>query len=468
MGVGAAIELPELEWTRALVVGAGASGLAAARLLTALGLEVRIYDRATPSQLPAHVVGFTGAAQVPAAALEGIDLLVLSPGVPPGPVRKLQQTLAPAADVHGELSLSLAILKRIHPNCPAVLITGTNGKSTVTALLGEVFAAAGRDAFVGGNLGIPLSTRLLACLNDASKLPDTLVLECSSYQLETLTHHPTAVAMLLNITPDHLARYASLDAYATTKARIFSGLGAGGLALFDATDSYTARFRGEVPALAKTVLVDGSDSTSGQILGDGPGQHLRLPSGETLARSHLQLAGRHNSKNALFVLLAARHLGVSLADCQRGLERFTGLAHRMVQIAEIDGIAYYNDSKATNVASVLAGLAGFDRPFVLIAGGTSKGDDYTLLRDLLARDGRGRGLVVIGESGPAIAEATAGVVPTLKATSMAQAVAQAKSLTQPGDAVVLSPACSSFDWYTNFRHRGDVFSEEVRKLADTS
>lgn len=453
----------QLPWSCALVIGAGASGRAAAALLRHLGCEVRVYDRSPTATAPDGCVAVFGTPEVPREAFTGIDLLVLSPGVPPEPIRQAAATFGANVQVHGELSLALELFEQLAPGRPAVLITGTNGKSTVTALLGCLLESAGREPFVGGNLGEPLCTRVLACLRDGAALPDSLVIECSSYQLETLEHHPTAVAMVLNVTPDHLERYASFDAYAMTKARIFAGLSAGGLALLDATDSYTPRFRGEIPSAATCVEVDGQTPTSARIEGDGPGHTLHLPGGQSLPRDALQLAGRHNSKNALFAVLAARHLGLTLAQCRHGLGQFSGLAHRMVKVAEIDGVAYYNDSKATNVASVLAGLDGFARKFVLIAGGRAKGDDYSLLRGVLTHGGRG--LVTIGEAGPAIAEATAGIVPTTSASSMVQALQKARAMARPGDAVILSPACSSFDWYDNFRHRGEVFDAAVRQLA---
>lgn len=456
-------------WRIALVIGAGESGRAAACLLRHLGCDVRIYDRSPTATVPDGCTGFLGTFEVAPQAFADVDLLLLSPGVPPESVRAQAQELAPTAQIHGELSLGLALFEQLAPGKPAVLITGTNGKSTVTALVGELLQAAGRAPFVGGNLGVPLCTRVLACLQGTADIPDSLVIECSSFQLETLEHHPTEVAMVLNVSPDHLDRYPSLAAYAHTKARIFAGLGhntgtacqQSGLALLDVEDRFTPELRAFVPEDARRIEVGGPDAA--RIEGEGPGHTLVFPDGTSLPRSALQLAGRHNSKNALFAVLAARHLGASLTHCHAGLRTFTGLAHRMVKVAEADGVAYFNDSKATNVASVLAGLDGFDRRFVLIAGGRAKGDDYGPLRELLANGGRG--LVAIGEAGPAIVAATGQVVPTRGATSMVEALQAARAMAQPGDAVVLSPACSSYDWYDNYRQRGEVFTAEVRRLV---
>jgi UDP-N-acetylmuramoylalanine--D-glutamate ligase len=448
-------------WTdrTALVIGAGASGLAAAGLLVSLGARVRLYDRNPAATVPPGVTPFLGAADVPDAALAGLDLLVLSPGVPPAPFLAAHARLAPDAEVHGEMSLSIAVAEHRWGRLPTVLVTGTNGKSTVTALTGALLTAAGHRPFVGGNLGVPLAHALRT-----DERPDSLVLECSSFQLETLAGAAVDVAMVLNLTPDHLDRYPDLDAYAETKARVFADLAPDGLALLDGGDPWTPFFAARVPR-GRTILVDGTgpEDQVAQILGPGPGHTLALPGGDEFPRAALRLAGRHNSKNALFALAAARHLGASPAACRAGLAGFEGLPHRMVLVRELAGVTYYDDSKATNVASVLASLDGFDRRFVLIAGGRAKGDDLAPLRALLAR--AGAGLVAIGESTEQFFAVGDGVVPTLRAADMPSAVAAARRLAAPGDAVVLSPACASYDWFKNYGERGDVFAACVRALA---
>jgi len=450
-------------WRTALVIGLGASGREAARLLIHLGVEVRAYDRKPDAALPEGARDLRGHPQVPDAAMEGVDLLVLSPGVPPAEHRAQAARLAPRAAIHGEMSLALELARALWPALPTVLITGTNGKSTVTALTGALLDAAGQRPFVGGNLGTALSTELLAVLRGERPAPGALVLECSSFQLETMNEgrpHPTAVAMILNLTPDHLDRYPTLAAYADAKARAFAGLGPDGLALLDAGDPWTPYFRERVGGLP-LALVD--DPAGARIVGDGPGHTLVLPGGESFARALLALPGRHNSKNALFALAAARHLGASHDACEAGLRAFRGLPHRMTFVRELEGVRYYDDSKATNVASVLASLDGFDRPFVLLAGGRAKGDDLAPLRGLLAR--QGRALVAIGESADRFAALADGVVPVARAASMPEAVALARGLARAGDAVVLSPACASYDWFNNYGERGDVFARAVHDLA---
>ena len=465
-----AVLSPLARFRRALVVGCGQSGVAAALLLRAAGCEVRLFDRrAELAGLPPELDAcprFLGTELAPDEAFADLDLLLLSPGVPPGPWRERHRRLVPEAEVHGELSLALFAIARGFvggATLPTVLITGTNGKSTVTALTGAMVEAGGLDPFVGGNLGIPLSELVLAVATGARPQPGALVLECSSYQLETTRVSPeapaTTVAMLLNITPDHLDRYPSLDAYAAAKARIFEGLTAHSLAVLSARDPRTPELRTLVPAVTDCKLIDGDAPPRLTDAGD-----LELRPDEVYARALVPLAGRHNLVNALFALAGARHLGVSREACEQALQAFRALPHRMNPIAERDGLIFYDDSKATNVASVLAGLDGFERRFVLICGGRAKqGDDLDALREVLRK--QGRGVVAIGESAAQFLTMADGLVPTAHARDMHEAVRVAVGMAQPGDAVLLSPACASWDMYRSFAHRGEVFAEAVAALA---
>jgi UDP-N-acetylmuramoylalanine--D-glutamate ligase len=460
-----------MDYERALVVGCGQSGVAAAELLVSAGCEVRLYDRrAEVAGLPERLAGcprFFGDELAPDAAFEGLDLLLLSPGVPPGPWRERHRRLVPEAEIHGELSLALSVIAGHWSGgaeLPTILITGTNGKSTVTALTGAMLTAGGLDPFVGGNLGIPLCELVLAVDEGRRSPPGALVLECSSYQLETLRVSPeaptTTVAMLLNVSPDHLDRYASIDDYAATKARIFDGLAAHSLALLSAKDPFTAILRERVPAVADCKFIDGPEPPR---LAEHDGA-LELRVGEFYRRELVPLAGRHNAINALFALAAARHLEVPREACERALTEFRALPHRMNPIAERGGVIYFDDSKATNVASVLAGLDGFERPFVLICGGRAKqGDDIEALRAVLEQ--QGRGVVAIGESAELFTAVAEGVVPWVRAGDMHEAVRLATQMARPGDAVLLSPACASWDMYRSFAHRGEVFADAVAALG---
>jgi UDP-N-acetylmuramoylalanine--D-glutamate ligase len=452
---------------RALVVGCGQSGVAAAELLVAAGVEVALYDmRVEVAGLPARLDGCArdfGRPIAEEATFAGIDLLVLSPGVPPTAWLDAHRRLAAKAELHGELSLALwAIAQAGEPVPRTLLITGTNGKSTVTALTGALLEAGGMDPFVGGNLGTPLCQLVLDVAEGRRARPGALVLECSSYQLETLRlppeAPPTSVAMILNVTPDHIDRYPSMEAYGLTKARAFHGLGSDGLALLSARDAHTPLLVKQVPASARIALVDG----------DAPprleGDVLEPIAGEHFARDRVPLAGRHNQVNALFALAAARHVGVGHEACEKGLRGFEALPHRMKLVGERRGVKFYDDSKATNVASVLAGLDGFERPFVLICGGRAKGDDIGLLREPLAA--RGRGVVAIGESAEQFVAMAKDIVPTTRAADMHEAVRLAAGMAGPGDAVLLSPACASWDMYRSFVHRGQVFAEAFAALGE--
>ena len=454
-----------LPWQCALVVGLGQSGLAAARLLLQVGVPtVRGYDqRADIPGLPSRLQPFIGQDTVPDQAMHGADLVVLSPGVTPGPVRERVAHLAGAADVFGELSLGLSLLqgpfRAALPPAPTALVTGTNGKSTVTALTGTLLQASGRRVFTGGNLGTPLTTLIADALDNISAWPDNLVLECSSFQLETMNAAPCEVAMVLNVSPDHLDRYASVAEYAHTKARVFEGLRADGLGMLDAGDPWTATIAAETGR--DLVLVNGDHPPRLGTVGDE--SLLLLPQGIRLPRDLMALPGRHNGTNALFALMAARHLGVDESACREGLRSFSGLPHRMQKIRELDGVVYYDDSKATNVAAALAGLDGFERPFVLIAGGVRKGDDLGPLRDLLAR--HGRGLVTIGTSAAEFEALVRDIVPVDHGETMGHAVSRARTMAQPGDAVVLAPACASYDQFRDYTHRGQAFAAAVETLS---
>ncbi|MGH1342944.1 MAG: UDP-N-acetylmuramoyl-L-alanine--D-glutamate ligase [Nannocystales bacterium] len=442
-----------IPYRRALVIGLGASGRAAVRLLVSLGVSVHVYDRRDAVEDPPEGAALFLGAEVPGAdAFAGVDLMVLSPGVPPGPHRAACKQHAPHATIHGELSLALEVLGPL----PTVLITGTNGKSTVTSMLGHLLREGGQTPFVGGNLGDPPAELARAVTAGERETPSSLVLECSSYQLETLQPGPTRVAMILNVTPDHLDRYASFEHYARTKTAVFANLEPGALALLDAEDGWTGSFAPLAGDALKQV-----GSTFASLLGDGPGDTL-VVDGEQYERSALRLPGRHNAKNALFAIAAARHLSVPVDAIRSGLRSFEGLPHRMVFVRELAGVRYFNDSKATNVASAMASLGGLRERFVLIAGGRAKGDDLAPLGALLRQ--QGRGLVTLGEAAPQFEALAEGHLPVRRAQSMRDAVAVAQEFAEPGDLVLLAPACSSFDQYRSYAQRGDRFTEAVLAL----
>lgn len=472
MATAPTISPTSLPWQRVLIIGMGHSGKSAAKLAVRAGLEVYAYDRSDnppDADLPPGIQHFRGQAQPPPEAFAGIDALILSPGLDPRPVRTVAAQYAASAEVLGELSLAFRVAEglrddrgQLSARPRTILVTGTNGKSTVTSLTHALLESAGLRSFAGGNLGIPLCDHLLDIMAGRVEMPDAWVIECSSYQLETATEVACDVAMVLNVSPDHLDRYDSIDHYAHTKAKVFAGLKPDGLALLDHEDPFTPDLRARVPSTAQCREIGqaGAPTLS-------PDAHeLRVGPDESYPRDALTMAGRHNARNALFAIAAARHLGATPEHCLRGLQAYRGLPHRMAEIATIDDVVYYDDSKATNVAGVLAGLDGFARRVVLIAGGRAKqGDDLSPLRALMAQIGRG--LVATGESAESFMAMADAVVPAKRAANMVEAVRAARELAQPGDAVVLSPACASWDQYRSFAHRGEVFAQAVEDLRAT-
>jgi UDP-N-acetylmuramoylalanine--D-glutamate ligase len=475
----------DLQGKRVLVVGLGRSGTAAAQLCAARGARVTVTDNRAASALGASLAALPVGVQTElgghqTASFTGADLIVLSPGVPEIPALVAARRAGVA--VTGEMELASRYIQ-----APMVAITGTNGKSTTTTLCGAILAETGRPTFVGGNLGQPLAE---AVGTPAAGAGGYCVVEASSFQLETVETFRPRVAVLLNVTADHLDRHDGIDGYAAAKARIFraqrrheageeagheAGEAAGGespgdYAIVNADDALAMRVSAGIAARRLTFSVQAAPGPQGQPAGAelagwiaGDALVVRLPGGraESYPGRLPALLGRHNQANALAALLAARLAGTSEAEARRGLTGFRALPHRMELVAEANGIAYFDDSKGTNVGAVVAALEGFPRRVVLIAGGRDKGGDYAPLARALSDVGRGA--VLIGEAAERIAAAL--VSPRLRverAASMEEAVARAVRLAQPGDAVVLSPACSSFDMFRDYQHRADVFRAAVQ------
>ncbi len=453
---------------RVLVVGAGKTGLAVASFCQQRGAAVTVTDARSGAELHAareslgDRVTWQLGRHEQGSFLEA-DLIVVSPGVPD--IEPLQVARKKGVRITGEIELAAQLIR-----APIVGITGTNGKSTVTALAGEMAKKTGKPTFVGGNLGTPLIT---AVGTPAATAKGIVVVELSSFQLETAEKlHPRAAAFL-NLTPDHLDRYASVEEYGAAKLKLAANLVGDDVAVINADDpffwaagerlrkrtrvrTYSARHKRDDNRRAIDGVVDGGDLVA---LGE------RYPIGE------LHLVGRHNLGNALAAILLMRGNELASYDQVRAaLAAFRPLPHRMQLVGERRGLRFYDDSKATNVDSVVAGVDGFPTPFVLIAGGRDKGGSYAPLVRAL-RDNRCRAVVLIGEAADKIAAALTAdddpaydAIAVARATSMEEAVARAVDRAQPGDAVVLSPACSSYDMFDNYEHRGRVFATAVEAL----
>jgi UDP-N-acetylmuramoylalanine--D-glutamate ligase len=375
-------------------------------------------------------------------------LLVVSPGV------SLQEPVIARAIADGACAIGDIELFARAVSAPVVAVTGANGKSTVTALLGVMCREGGLDVRVGGNIGVPA----LSLLEQTP--PDLYVLELSSFQLETTYSLNARAAAVLNVSHDHMDRYAGLVAYAAAKARIFRGDGAMVLNADDAItlamalpDRRVLRFGLGVPlGLDDFGLVS---RNGGTWLGKG-GQAW-------VAAASVRLQGRHNLANALAAMALAHTVGIAPEAMQRALGDFAGLPHRCQVVARHADVLWVNDSKATNVGATLAALTGQSCPVVLIAGGEGKGADFSVWRQALAHNVRA--LVLIGRDAALIERALDNVVPVVHASDMQGAVARAHELARPGDTVLLSPGCASFDMFRNYEHRGEVFTAVVQALV---
>ncbi len=447
------IEVVKLQ-SAAVVVGLGKTGLSCIRYLVRNGFSVTAVDsrrdppmatrlRAEFPQVPLHTGGFHP------AAVAAADLVVVSPGV-----SIHEPTIAEARRRGAEIVGDIELFAR-HVTAPVIAITGSNGKSTVTMLVGEMCRAAGLGPAVAGNIGVPV----LDLIDDGGKEPGCYVLELSSFQLETTSSLNARAAVVLNLSMDHMDRYATMDEYAAAKGRIYAG---DGVVVINRDDPLV---RALTPAGRDVVSFGAGVPTGSEDYG------LINDSGRTwLARGDhcladaaaVALTGRHNLLNVLAAMALAEAAGVSDATMAAVAGEFRGLPHRCEPVRELDGIRWVNDSKGTNVGATVAALEGADAPVVLIAGGDGKGADFSLLRDPVAR--RARAVVLIGRDARLIAAALGTAVTVRFADNMADAVAVARTLARPGDMVLLSPACASFDMFSDYEERGDVFRAAVEAL----
>jgi len=447
---------------RVLVVGLGKSGLAAVKLLKKMGAEVTVSegggrDKIAPETLvwlEEHGVLLESGGHSH-QFFEAAEVIVVSPGVPlelPDLVRARKL----GVPILGELGLAASLVAT-----PIIAVTGTNGKSTVTELLGEMFRAAERQVFVGGNLGTPLADYLLD-RQDA----ELLILEVSSYQLDTAPGFAPEVGVLLNISPDHLDRYPDYESYAASKFSIFSGQRATATAVLNADDpEITSRLRRyPIPARAfffgNGAVQGGSGAriVGEEIIVTGFGAEK-----EIYSLSETSLGLEPNLHNAAAAILGARLLDCPAEAVRRALVSFRPLDHRLALVAEVDGVQYFDDSKATNIGAVAAALAGMRRPVILIGGGRDKGGDYGLLHQAV-RD-KVKGMVLIGEAREKMAASFADLTKVELADSLEAAVREASRLAGPGDAVLLAPACASFDMFSGYAERGRVFRRAVGELT---
>ena len=446
----------DVKGKRVTVVGAARSGLAAAKLLAGRGAHVTLSE--ARDEVPD-----AGALRAAGVSLEvgghktdtftSADLIVLSPGVAPEQ-REVSAARERGVPIVGEVELASRWLQG-----RVIAITGTKGKSTTTALTGRMLDAAGFTVTVGGNIGAPLSDQV------AASTPDTLhVVETSSFQLEQIdTFHPW-IAVMLNLSPDHLDRHPSVEAYAAAKARIFENQTAEDWAVINADDPFVLELAGHGRAVRRpfarhTPIADGTAIENGWIVDRRAGASERLVPLEAI-----HLLGPHLVADVMAAATVGVIAGAAPAAMTAAVESFPGLEHAMELIAEIAGVRFVNDSKATNVESALRSVESFDAGLVPIMGGRFKGGDLRLLRAALAS--RAKAVVAIGEARRLIRDAFEGAVPVHEAAALDEAVRKAFELAKPSGVVLLAPACASFDMFRDYAERGRKFKEEVKRLSD--
>jgi UDP-N-acetylmuramoylalanine--D-glutamate ligase len=469
-----------------LVVGLGRTGLATARFLHQHGAQVRVTDTASEKELgdAVNILRDLGVhmemGSHRAASFQNADLIVLSPGVS-HTIEPIVQANAAGVPVIGEVELASRFIKE-----PIIAVTGTNGKTTTTALLGQMLKNSDLRVFVGGNIGYPLIEYVAK--GEAAQI---VVAEISSFQLDTIAAFRPRVSVLLNISADHLDRYPNFEAYADSKFRIFENQQAEDVAVLNGDDPLirlktkglkSQRFffssiepneQGAVLNGKRIILnldklkkiypeIDSAELVAGR----NPQSAIRNHGSLDISKIHLH--GRHNFENAAAASLAALAAGATLEGIQSTLNHFKGLAHRLEHVATINAVQYFNDSKATNVNGVVRALECFSKPVLLIMAGRDKGSDFKALEDLIRQ--HVKTLIVMGEAAALIWSALGQLKPTTIATSMEDAVTTAYQNADPQDVVLLSPGCASFDWYSNYAERGDDFRravEEIKKKAVT-
>ena len=447
----------DVQGKRVLVVGLGKSGVASALFLKAHGARVTVSDTKTGDELHSEIPvlldhGITvetgGHGE---RTFRGQDLIVVSPGIPLD-APALVQARALGGSVIGEMELAARFLRG-----PIVAITGSNGKTTTTTLTGEIMTAGGFSALVGGNIGTPA-----IALAERATPESVIVLEVSSFQLETIDSFRPKVAVILNVTPDHLDRHRTFEAYVDAKARILENQQSADSTVLNAADptcvAMAARTKAQVFWFSRQKEVrQGAWVLDGNILFRDGAQQRQI-----MLVSEIPLKGAHNLENVLAAVCAGALMGCAAEKIRQAVREFKAVEHRLEYVATIRGVDYYNDSKATNVDATIKALESFPANIHLILGGKDKGSDYTLLNDLLRQ--RVKRAYTIGAAAAKIESQIIGVE-VVHADTLENALRKANAVAEPGDVVLLAPACASFDQFNNYEQRGQVFKQMVRALS---
>ena len=450
----------EVKGKRVLVVGLGISGFYASQWLAMEGARVVLTDIRKESELNGEFYEKTRKMGVKLElgkhnkrSFFDSEMIVISPGVA-SDMPEIKSAAEKGIPVIGELELAGLLI-----DTPIIAVTGTNGKTTVTSMIGELLEKAGHKIFVGGNIGLPLMAYVIG-----RKKAEYAVLEVSSFQLDTINKFKPYISVILNITPDHLDRYSDFGAYINSKLRIYMNQGKGQYLIINDDDK---NLSGLCPESGVTVLRYGFDEKSNRdaFLKDKTIQS-RVKNLPPLSVSILSsaLIGKHNLSNMISAALCGQVLGIDEPIVGESLNEFKGLKNRLEWVKDIGGVAFFNDSKATNLDSAIKAVTSIERPIILIAGGLHKGADYHPLVE--ASKGKVKKCVFIGKAKKLLADAFEGVVPIDVAEDMEEAVYKAYTSTKPGDAVLLAPACSSFDMYKDYADRGEAFRIAVERLQD--
>ncbi|HQG13203.1 MAG TPA: UDP-N-acetylmuramoyl-L-alanine--D-glutamate ligase [bacterium] len=447
-----------------VVVGLGKSGIAAARFLAREGAVVTALDSKPQAEMENAILSLKDVGVSlrfggnDPAVISSSDMAVISPGVSPS-LEGLEDICRRGGAVVGEMELAVGRIDR-----PIVAVTGTNGKTTTTSLIGHLLENSGIRRVVAGNIGTPI----LDLVDDANR-SDAVILEVSSFQIETTPSLAPKISVLLNITPDHLDRHASFEEYAECKGTLVKRTVADGFGIYNVRDALVSRIvRGATCSLIPFDAEGGSHLKSGSAASWFDGEALMVSSGGGITRKYslegISLEGVHNRENMLAALTVCELLGADSDLLLEGLKSFKGLPHRMELVRDFDGVRYFNDSKGTNIGAVAKAISSLDAPIILIAGGISKGVDFSPLSSLVEE--KVKKLVLIGESCEEMSRIFEGIADITRASSMREAVLIAASVAEPGDVVLLSPACASFDMFRNYADRGEQFAKCVMELAD--
>ncbi|MBW2217875.1 MAG: UDP-N-acetylmuramoyl-L-alanine--D-glutamate ligase [Deltaproteobacteria bacterium] len=447
----------ELKDKNVLVVGLGKSGLSAARFLKNRGAYPIITDQAPENKL-AGIVRDVNQIGIPTQlgghkveTFLSSDLIILSPGVP-HTIEPVHIANKKGIPVWGEIELASKFISE-----PIIAVTGTNGKTTTTTLIGEMLKSSGFNVFVGGNIGNPLIEYA-----DSGQEADIVVAEVSSFQLDTTDTFKPKVSVLLNIAEDHLDRYDDFDVYALSKAKIFQNQFESDFAVLNSNDHLVMSITKHIRANKLFFNAD-KDIEAGAVINCDT-VYLKINKDKKLKidLSYCNLKGRHNYENIAAASLATLSVGGNIDGIMAAVKNFAGLPHRLEYVATIDDVQYFDDSKATNIGAVIRALETFKNPLILIMGGRDKGGDYSLLNELIKK--HARLLVLTGEAADKIENVLGDIVQTIRTDSLDEAVLTASKAANPGDAVLLSPACSSFDMFENYHMRGEAFCHAVKKL----